>query len=286
MKKLIFIFIILFFVSCNSTLTQNITDILMEWKDRKVIFPERMTYIMQGDTVNFVLSTNRYKILSYVDSLGCMSCKLNIGGWKELIQYYDSVIHDSLQYMLVFNSNEESYLSYILEKEHFSYPVCLDSKDSLNSLNNFPKEMAFQTFLLDQDNKVVAIGNPVHNPQIKKLYLNIILGKKNELSTQPQTTAVLSESYIDMGTFEWEQKQTVDFTILNTGEELLIVNEILTSCGCTTVEYSKEPILPNKTLSLKVEYKAEHPEHFDKTITVYCSAKGAPFQLKIRGNAN
>ena len=38
----------------------------------------------------------------------------------------------------------------------------------------------------------------------------------------------------------------------------------------TTVAYSKEPALPGKEIALEVVYKAEHPEHFDKTITVYC----------------
>ena len=36
--------------------------------------------------------------------------------------------------------------------------------------------MAFQTFLLDKDNKVLAMGNPILNPKIKELYLKIIRG--------------------------------------------------------------------------------------------------------------
>lgn len=36
----------------------------------------------------------------------------------------------------------------------------------------------YQTFLLDAGNKVVAIGNPIHNDRIKKLYLDIISGNK------------------------------------------------------------------------------------------------------------
>ena len=36
--------------------------------------------------------------------------------------------------------------------------------------------MAFHTFLLDKSNKIIAIGNPIHNPKIKELYLKIIQG--------------------------------------------------------------------------------------------------------------
>lgn len=65
----------------------------------------------------------------------------------------------------------------MLKSSSFSFPVCIDEEDRVNKLNNFPKEMAFQTFLLDNDNKVIAMGNPILNPQIKELYLRIIGGK-------------------------------------------------------------------------------------------------------------
>lgn len=60
---------------------------------------------------------------------------------------------------------------------------------------------------------------------------------------------------------------------------------ISASCGCITVEYLKEPIRPGQKLNLRIKYKAEHPEHFDKTVIIYCNAEGSPFRLKISGNA-
>ena len=36
---------------------------------------------------------------------------------------------------------------------------------------------------------------------------------------------------------------------------------------------------------LNVIYKAEHPEYFDKTITVYCNVETSPIVLRITGNA-
>ena len=37
--------------------------------------------------------------------------------------------------------------------------------------------MTFQTFLLNRNNKVLAIGNPIHNPKIRELYVKIIRGE-------------------------------------------------------------------------------------------------------------
>ena len=47
----------------------------------------------------------------------------------------------------------------------------------------------------------------------------------------------------------------------------------------------KEPVRPESSMTLYVAYKAEHPEHFNKTITVYCNTKASPLLLKIMGNA-
>ena len=37
--------------------------------------------------------------------------------------------------------------------------------------------------------------------------------------------------------------------------------------------------------NLEVIYKAEHPEHFNKTITVYCNIESSPLVLKIMRDA-
>lgn len=59
----------------------------------------------------------------------------------------------------------------------------------------------------------------------------------------------------------------------------------MTSCGCVIARYDKKPVLPKDSTCFKIEYQAERPEHFSKTVTVYCNAKDAPFELKVSGNA-
>ena len=49
--------------------------------------------------------------------------------------------------------------------------------------------------------------------------------------------------------------------------------------------YSKEPVSSGKSADNQVTYRAEHPEHFEKTITVYCNTSTSPILLKIRGYA-
>lgn len=82
--------------------------------------------------------------------------------------------------------------------------------------------------------------------------------------------------------FTVQGKDTVDFEFRDA--EYKIVTYVA-SCGCTRVEYSKEPVRPGGTLELKVTYAAEHAGFFHKTLTVYCNTEDSPLRLSVKGNA-
>lgn len=277
----------LFVCSCRGP-SDRIICIIDEWNERKIIYPTQMYFTIYGqDTVSaYPVLDNKYSIITYVDSVGCMNCKLKLREWLDFIVGLDSLADSSIPVHFFLHPKNRNEIISILRRSNFNYPVCIDEHDSLNILNNFPQDMAFQTFLLDRSNKVIAVGNPVHNPKIKELYLKIITGESimtqgNKILTQIKS----NNKYIDFGNFDWEQEQTADWVLTNIGKALFVVEEITTSCGCTIVDYSKEPIRPGQDLRLKVKYRAEYPEHFDKTITVYCNVEGSPLSVRVVGNA-
>lgn len=61
------------------------------------------------------------------------------------------------------------------------------------------------------------------------------------------------------------------FTVKNTGDKPLIISKVQASCGCTTPEWSQDPILPGKTAQIKVGYNTNivDPNGFNKIIEVY-----------------
>ncbi|HEV3223370.1 MAG TPA: DUF1573 domain-containing protein [Puia sp.] len=59
------------------------------------------------------------------------------------------------------------------------------------------------------------------------------------------------------------------FEIVNTGKQPLMLENVQASCGCTTPEWSREPISPGATASIKVGYNAYAEGHFNKTVTIY-----------------
>lgn len=280
------LFYLFFCSACKESRQEQVVRLVHEWDGKAIHFPSHSIFTLMGqDTVDSFDEKGTYRIISYVDSAGCMSCKLQLPKWKELICKTDSLLGDKLTYHFYFHPKDLKDLKYVLRRDRFNYPVCIDLQDEFNQLNRFPSDMTFQTFLLDSLNRVVAMGNPVHNAKVKELYLSILTGKKRDVSSLMKTMAELDKLVADLGDVPWKEVQTATFELKNTGENLLVIHGVDTSCGCVKVEYSKEPVRPGKTLTIKVTYTAEHPEQINKTISLHCNVENSPIPLQLKGNA-
>ena len=276
------------FHSCQKKVNVEIANVVKEWTNSEIKFDSGYVFTRLGkDSIYNSIPKSGYKILVYTDSIGCVGCNLRLPQWKEWMKQIDSISDNKVSFLFFVHPKDETDLLLLLQRQNFNVPVCIDKNNSLNKLNHFPANAMLHTFLLDEHNKVLAIGNPMHNPKIKELYMNIIFDKQkiSEAEDKKQTKVMIDKWCIDLGAFDWKKQKSCEFILTNIGKELLVVDNVVTSCGCTTVEYSKVPVQPEKNLILKVNYIAERPEYFNKTITVYCNAEDSPFHLKISGNA-
>lgn len=288
MKQIAFLLLMMCLqAACQESDKERLTRLVQEWDGKEIAFPAQAVFTVQGrDTVDFRWQAAPYRIVTYVDSLGCASCKLQLPKWKQLIEETDSLFgKEKLSYVFFFHPKDARELTYLTRRDAFTYPVCFDREDAFNRVNRFPSEMALQTFLLDKDNRVVAIGNPVHNPQVKELYLNIIGGKRSASAETVQTVASLSEREVQFCSFPMGEKKERKVTLKNTGNVTLVIHGIDTSCGCTRVEYSQRPLRPGEETTLLIVYEADEAGHFRKTVDVYCNTADAPLRIIVTGEA-
>ena len=62
----------------------------------------------------------------------------------------------------------------------------------------------------------------------------------------------------NFGSFsENEPKVSCSFTFTNIGEQPLVINQAIASCGCTVPEYTKTPIQPGEKGEIKVTYNGK-----------------------------
>ena len=106
------------------------------------------------------------------------------------------------------------------------------------------------------------------------------------LSAQ-QKQAVISakETVYDFGEIkEADGKVAHTFVIENTGDAPLVLTRVIASCGCTTPEWTKEPIAPGESGEIKVSYNpAGRPGPFTKVLSIYSNGKNGSYALTIRG---
>ena len=73
------------------------------------------------------------------------------------------------------------------------------------------------------------------------------------------------------------------FEIVNTGKEAIKLDNVVATCGCTTPEWSKDPIEPGQSQKIKVGYNAASEGPFEKYITISYNGNQSK-QLSIKGN--
>lgn len=97
MKTLNLIILVLLpiFFSCKSEQKEKekqIMELVTEWQGKEIKFPDNLIFTRYlTDTTDFQIPQSEYKVLVYVDSIGCTSCKLQLHKWIELIEYTNSV---------------------------------------------------------------------------------------------------------------------------------------------------------------------------------------------------
>ena len=91
----------------------------------------------------------------------------------------------------------------------------------------------------------------------------------------------------NFGTFsEKDSKVTCSFNFTNVGEQDLVINQAIATCGCTVPSYTKTPIKPGEKGEIKVTYNGagKFPGHFKKSITVRTNGAVEMTRLYIEGD--
>jgi hypothetical protein len=99
--------------------------------------------------------------------------------------------------------------------------------------------------------------------------------------------SVSEESY-DFGTIkENGGKVSHTFVVKNDGAKPLVITRVIASCGCTTPDWTKEPIAPGKTGEILVTYDPQgRPGPFAKTVSIYSNGKKGSQVITVRGEVN
>ncbi len=78
-----------------------------------------------------------------------------------------------------------------------------------------------------------------------------------------------------------------EFRFVNDGDEPLVIKKITKSCSCTTVSYSRKPVMPGQSGVISIKYEPHKVEEgvFNRVIQIYTNASNKARILAIQGNS-
>lgn len=74
---------------------------------------------------------------------------------------------------------------------------------------------------------------------------------------------------IEYGVIKKNSDGTREFIVTNIGKYPLIITSCSATCGCTVPNCPQDPIMPGKSMPIKVTYNTNNLGAFTKNITVY-----------------
>lgn len=103
-------------------------------------------------------------------------------------------------------------------------------------------------------------------------------------SAQAQGNFKFTTETFDFGNIKEGPQATHVFEFVNTGDQPIIISNAQASCGCTTPDWTKEPIPPKGKGMIKATYNTEgRVGAFNKSITIISNAIESNKVIIIKG---
>ncbi|MBA2501229.1 MAG: DUF1573 domain-containing protein [Chitinophagaceae bacterium] len=113
------------------------------------------------------------------------------------------------------------------------------------------------------------------------LSITALQAQKTEISSVVKEDLVLKELFYDFGKIPQSKPVYHEFVIVNDSKEPLQLNSVTATCGCTTPEWSREPIAPGASAQIKVGFNAAAEGPFEKFVNItYNNDKTKVFTIK------
>lgn len=272
-------------ISSCTTIDKDHRKVVEEWVGKEIIIPSNLKYRVGGNFIDYDFFNADFKIVTYIDSDGCTSCKMKLKSWDKFINELKSSPDVAINFLMVINTDEKVVVETLLKQNNFNHPVAIDSRGDYYAMNVLPEKSDYQTFLLDGNNKVLAIGNPVDNPKIKEFYKGIIFNQDGTDSFDAVVNKPLCyEPVQSLGIVNKGDTISKKFRLINTDKETLTIQEMVPSCHCISAVAETDTLLSGNNMDIIVCYVADSvPQQFYRYVDVFFKERNNPERLVFHG---
>ena len=169
MKILLFFFTSSILFGCS---LQEDTFTVLKYKHKKIYFPENLPIINNetSQITNDIFGSNNLKIITFING----NCSVCIEHLTYQNKFY---LYDVDPITILISQDLESFYE-INKYLKFNYAIIYDKDDIIRKNNSIHDSHLTKYLLLDSNNKVLLIGDPIINPKVKDVYFEVIKNHK------------------------------------------------------------------------------------------------------------
>lgn len=90
-------------------------------------------------------------------------------------------------------------------------------------------------------------------------------------------------SVANLGRMRIGDRKEFGFRFRNVSTAPVVITKIVTTCGCTSPEYAKKPLMPEEESVIKVAFEPDETGVFFKKLFIYYAGGGSPLEIAIKG---
>lgn len=181
--------------------------------------------------------------------------------------------------MIIDGSKKLSTLAAI-KSSRFNLPIVFDNHHLFYQKNTLLQGSNFNTYLLNFNNEIIAVGNPVLNPKILKYYTDLI---KRE--SQIKVEHYMDGDYgLSLGIISPSDVIERQIFITNISDSTLHLTDLIPHCDCV-IPKAKNPIVDvNDQLEINIQFRSDSIRGpFKRLVDAYFEEKETPMPIVIYG---
>ncbi len=131
--------------------------------------------VCNNPTYKICVDSVEFKYVCFLDSSECTSCALKDAyRWNDYISMFESN-SKQISFLYVLSTKPSRDVMLQIRESGFCQNIYIDTCGVFAENNpHIPNNMMFHTFLLDKNNNVVLVGNPIKNEKIRKRFIEIV----------------------------------------------------------------------------------------------------------------
>lgn len=173
------------FVSCDSR-KKEVQNRVEEMRSTAIKIPYERMACWTNDSIsaNSPWNIAKLKLVHYVDSATCSSCFLQKAATDDFLHRMEALQSNEFCNVFIISPGNKAKkrLETDFREKRIPQTIFVDTANVFMELNpNIPSETMYHTFLLDENNNVILVGNPMVNQEVEGMLLTVVedkLGKK------------------------------------------------------------------------------------------------------------